>query len=133
MHFPHSQRHFSVNLSGAAAGSVLLGCSRNNQGLRLRVLQGQKKGHDGPLLGPFVILDVGDNLHSQALRGLAGRVTDAAEVLAAIRRLHPGRVSVANTNLLCLEPDVTPAGGSANAPGQPDAERREGVVSDPDC
>jgi hypothetical protein len=114
----------SVNRSGAAAGSVLLGSSRNNRGLRLQVLQEQPPGHDGPLLGPFVILDVGDNLHSQALRVLAGRATDAAEVLGAIRRLHPGCVSVANVGILSLEPDTSPE--------WPEAGRREGVVSNPD-
>ncbi len=96
-------RVVSVNRSGAAAGSVLLGFCRNNRGLRLQVLHEQPRGHDGPLLGPFVILDAGDNKHSQALRELAGRVTDAEEVLAAIRRLHPGCVSVVNVGILALE------------------------------
>jgi hypothetical protein len=94
----------SVNCSGAAAGCVLRGSGGNNQGLRLRVLQGQPRGHDGPLRGRFVILDAGDNMHSQALGELAGRATDAAEVLRAIRTRHPGCVSVANANHLALEP-----------------------------
>jgi hypothetical protein len=94
----------SVNRCGAAAGCVLRGSGGNNRGLRLRVLQEQPRGHDGPLRGQFVILDVGDNLHAQALGALAGRVTDAGEVLRAIRPLHPGCVSVANTNHLALEP-----------------------------
>jgi hypothetical protein len=68
------------------------------------VLQEQPKGRDGPLRGQFVILDVGDNMHAQALRELAGRATDAEEVLRAIRPLHPGCVSVANVGLLALEP-----------------------------
>jgi hypothetical protein len=97
-------RALSVNRSGAAAGSALLGSCTNNQGLRLQVLQEQPRGHDGPLRGRFVVLDAGDNMHSQALRELAGRVTDAGEVLRAIRRLHPGCVSVANANILALEP-----------------------------
>jgi hypothetical protein len=122
----------SVHRSGAATGCVLRGSSGNNWGLRLRVLQEQPRGHDGPLRGPFVILDVGDNKHSQALGGLAGRVTDAAEVLRAIRRLHPGCVSVANTNILSLEPDISPEGDPGDAPEWPGPERREGVVSNPD-
>ena len=113
-----------VNRSGAAAGCVLRGSSGHNRGLRLQVLQEQPRGHDGPLRGPFVILDVGDNMHSQALWELAGRVTDAEEVLRAIRRLHPGCVSVANVGILALEPDISPE--------WPGAGRREGVVSDPD-
>jgi hypothetical protein len=93
----------SVNRSGAAAGCVLRGSGGNNRGLRLQVLQEQPRGHDGPLRGPFVILDVGDDMHSQALGELAGRMTDAEEVLRAIRRLHPGCVSVANVGTLALE------------------------------
>ena len=94
----------SVNRCGAATGCVLRGSSGNNRGLRLRVLQEQPRGHDGPLRGQFVVLAAGDNKHSQALGELAGRVTDAEEVLRAIRRLHPGCVSVANANHLALEP-----------------------------
>jgi hypothetical protein len=93
----------SVHRSGAATGCVVRGSGGNNRGLRLRVLQEQPRGHDGPLRGPFVILDVGDDVHSQALGELAGRVTDAGEVLRAIRRLHPGCVSVANAGTLALE------------------------------
>jgi hypothetical protein len=103
MSFLGRTRVLSVNRSGAPAGSVLLGPCRNNRGLRLRGLHEQPRGHDGPLRGPFVILDVGDNKHSQALRELAGRVTDADEVLRAIRRLHPGCVSVVNVGILALE------------------------------
>jgi hypothetical protein len=103
MSFLRIPRSLSVNRSGAAVGSVLLGSCTNNQGLRLRVLQEQPRGHDGPLRGQFVILDVGDNKHSQALAALAGRVTDAGEVLRAIRQLHPGCVSVANVGVLALE------------------------------
>ena len=103
MYFLGQTRVLSVNRSGAAVGSVLLGFCRNNQGLRLKVLQEQPRGHDGPLRGQFVILDAGDNKHSQALRELAGRLTDAEEVLRAIRRPYPGCVSVANVGILALE------------------------------
>ena len=51
----------------------------------------------------FVILDVGDNKHSEALRPLIGRATDAAEVLRLIRKESPGCVSVANANILISE------------------------------
>ncbi len=85
------------------AGRVLCGCGSNNQGMRLRVLQAQVRGHDGPVQGAFVILDVGDNIHSQALQGLLHRTTDAAEVLGIIRRQHAGCVNVANANILVLE------------------------------
>src|SRR5262245_19583198 len=93
----------SVNTLGAAAGCVVRGSGVNNQGLRLRVSQEQVRGSDGGIKGGFVILDVGDNRHSGALAALLGRVTDAAEVLGAIRRLHPGCVSVVNTNILVPE------------------------------
>jgi hypothetical protein len=67
------------------------------------VLQDQARGTYGPIRGRFVILDAGDNKHSQALGALLGRETDAGELLQAIRRLHPGCVSVANTNILVVE------------------------------
>ncbi len=93
----------SVEARGAAAGSVVLGVSASNSGVRIRVLCEQPKGHGGPLRGAFVILDAGDNKHSAALLGLLGRETDAAEVLRVSRRTSPGCVSVANTNILVPE------------------------------
>jgi hypothetical protein len=94
----------TVNDSGAAAGSVLRGAVPNNQGLRLRVLEDQAPGREGPVAGRFVLLDAGDNKHADALEALLHRETDAAEVLAALRRRRPGCVSVANTNILTAEP-----------------------------
>jgi hypothetical protein len=93
----------TVNISGAAAGSVLYGTVENNSGLRLRVLDEQPPGREGPLLGRFVIIAVGDNKHADALWPLLHRETDAAEVLPAIRRRSPSCVSVANTNILAVE------------------------------
>src|SRR5438552_2387619 len=78
----------TVNKHGAVAGCVLRGAGTNNQGLRLRILQEQARGNDGPLKGGFVILDVGDNKHSQSLAGLLQQVTDAEEVLGVIRQLY---------------------------------------------
>ncbi len=100
----------TVNATGSEAGRVLRGATRNNQGLRLRVSQAQQRGKDGAITGGFVILDAGDNMHAQALAALLHRPTDAEEVLAAIRRGHPGCVHVVNTNILVLEPGTTPAG-----------------------
>jgi hypothetical protein len=51
----------------------------------LRVLERQAIGTEGPVRGPFVLLDAGDNKHADALSGLLGKTTDAAEVLRAIR------------------------------------------------
>jgi hypothetical protein len=104
MSIARKPRPFSVNKSGAAAGSVLRGASVCNQGLRLRVCQDQPRGHDGAVRGEFVILDVGDNKHADALSELAGRVTDAAEVAAVLRRQFPGCVNVANADILVVEP-----------------------------
>jgi hypothetical protein len=67
------------------------------------VLQDQARGTDGPIQGRFVVLDPGDSKHSAVLKAFTGQDTDAGEVLRAIRRLHPGCVSVVNTNLLALE------------------------------
>jgi len=93
----------TVNKQGAVAGSVLCGAGLNNRGLRLQVLHGQARGHDGAIKGCFVILDVGNNIHSQALGALLQRVTNAEEVLGLIRHHHPGCVNVANANILALE------------------------------
>ena len=92
-----------VNKHGAVAGCVLLGVGLNNQGLRRRVLQGQARGDGGPIKGNFVILDVGDNKHSESLAGLLQTVTNAKEVLGVIRQLYAGCVNVANANILALE------------------------------
>ena len=100
---PQTRTRRAVSRLGAAAGCVLLGASPTNQGLRLRVLQGQDRGHEGGIRGGFVILDVGDNRHSQALEALLGRPTDALEVLAVIRERSPGCVSVVNANILAPE------------------------------
>jgi hypothetical protein len=93
----------AVNKAGAAAGCVLRGFGTNNRGIRLRILQDQASGKDGPVRGGFAILDVGDNMHSQALEPLLHRATDAMEVLAIIREGHAGCVSVVNTNILVRE------------------------------
>jgi hypothetical protein len=103
MSFLRPIRPLPVHKSGAAAGCVLRGSAPNNRGFRLKVLQGQARDTDGPIQGRFVILDAGDNKHSESLEALVGEVTDAKEVLQALRRLHPGCVSVANTNILVLE------------------------------
>ena len=104
MALPRGETSKTVNLCGAHAGSILCGSGMNNQGLRLRVCQAQIRGSDGPIKGNFVILDVGDNKHSDSLAPLLNQMTNAAEVLRLIRERHPGCVSVANTNILVAEP-----------------------------
>jgi hypothetical protein len=93
----------SVESLGATAGSVVHGIGVNNQGIRIRVLCDQPRGHGGALRGTFVILDVGDNKHSHALIALVGRETDAAAVLRVSRRDSPSCLSVANANILVPE------------------------------
>jgi len=93
----------SVSRCGAVAGCVLRGCGLNNQGLRLKVLQEQARGYEGAIKGSFVILDAGDNIHTQSLGPLLGQVTDAAAVIGTIRRAHRGCVSVVNANILVVE------------------------------
>jgi hypothetical protein len=69
------------------------------------VLQDQTRGHEGAIRGRFVILDVGDNMHSRSLEALLHSVTDAQEVAGVIRGRHPGCVNVANANILDLGDD----------------------------
>lgn len=94
----------AVSQCGASAGSVLFGAGMNNQGLRLRVCQAQFRGSDGPIQGGFVILNVGDNKHSESLTPLLNRMTNAGEVVRLIRERHPSCVSVTNANILVVEP-----------------------------
>ena len=94
---------FSVSRRGAAADSVLRGSGISNQGLRVRILQAQPRDRDGPILGPFVLLDAGKNRHTEALAPLVNRVTDSQEVLRIIRKEHPACVNVVNANILGLE------------------------------
>ncbi len=93
----------SVEVRGAAAGSVVRGAAANNNGVRIRVLCEQPKGHGGALRGTFVILDAGDNKHTHDLLPLLGRETDAAEVLRLNRRDSPSCLSIANANILFPE------------------------------
>jgi hypothetical protein len=48
---------------------------------------------------------VGDNKHSSVLESLRSKPTDAQEVLRAIREENAMCVSVANANILTVEPD----------------------------
>lgn len=136
-----------VGRCGARAGSVLRGTTLHNAGLRLRVIQEQVRGVQGPIRGPFVILDAGANMHSHSLEGLLGAVTDSGELLRAIRAGHPSCLSVVNTHLLVPEDPADRAGPTRGVarrppalPGEADpaepparlAWGREGVASDPD-
>ena len=98
-----NDNHKTVERTGAAAGSVLLGVNPNNLGLRLRVLQEQSRGDGGPITGDVMLVDAGDNKHAPVLAGLLRQPTNAAAILAAIRRVVPGCVSVANKNILVVE------------------------------
>ncbi len=109
---------------GARAGSVLRGAGLNNQGLRLRVLQEQARGNGGGIKGGFVILDEGDNMHSQSLRALLQRVTDAEEVVGVIRQHHAGCVNVANASILVVE-GGRPAGRPPHEGKCPDRGERQ--------
>ena len=113
----------TVSRKGAKADSVLCGTGKNNQGLRLRIAEDQPGGSDGPVRGPFVLLDVGTNRHSDALLPLLNQVTDARQVLDLIRRQHPACVSVVNANLLTVEEAVPAVGGPRGA--------RDAAVSNP--
>jgi hypothetical protein len=103
MKVPAERSGLTVKVSGAAAGSVLRGVVPNNQGLRLRLLQDQPRGREGPVQGRFVLRDVGENRHADALEPLLHTETDAAELIVMLRRRSPQCVSVVNTNLLAAE------------------------------
>ena len=93
----------SVSKYGAVAGCVLRGSAQNNRGLRVKVLREQKRGNEGAIKGDFVILDAGDNMHSDPLGRLVDQVVDAEAVVGIIRQLHHGCVNVVNANILVPE------------------------------
>jgi hypothetical protein len=92
-----------VSNTGARGGSVLRGLVLHNHGLRLRVLQDQCKGQEGPLRGHFEILDVGDNKHATSLLQFVGATTDAQEIITVLRLTSPACVNVVNANILTVE------------------------------
>ncbi|OAI40623.1 hypothetical protein AYO40_04675 [Planctomycetaceae bacterium SCGC AG-212-D15] len=93
----------TVSVHGAPAGSILCGAGVNNQGLRLRISQEQSRGNSGPIQGLFMIMNTGDNKHSDSLTPLLNRTTDAATVVRVTRERYAGCVSVANANILVVE------------------------------
>src|SRR5947209_7779476 len=103
MNLTASKRLRRVSASGAPAGAILCGCGLSNQGVRIRVLRQQPKGDGGPLQGPLILLDAGDNLHSEFLKPLLNKLTDAWEILRIIRQRHPGRLNIANARILAVE------------------------------
>jgi hypothetical protein len=121
MVFPIAKYRNAVNRLGAEPGSVLRGVADNNQGLRLRSTQAQARGHDGPIEGPFVIVDAGTNRHSEILSTLLHKETNAQEVLVLLRRKHPACVNVVNANSLIVENDQNPNG--EQAPGEANSSR----------
>ena len=108
MLFPTRRPLPSVGKQGAPADSILCGVGDHNQGMRLRAMQAQVRGNEGPIQGPFIIVDAGENRHTDTLGELLNKVTDAREVLTLLRRKHPACVSVVNANALVPEPAVVP-------------------------
>ncbi len=98
----------NVSRTGATAGMVLKGITRSNHGLRIRILADQPLGNWATIDGPFVILDAGENMHSEALQELVGQPIDAAQLLQVIRRDHPTCVNIVNSRILAG--DVRPSG-----------------------
>jgi hypothetical protein len=92
-----------VSDTGARCGCILRGFVPHNEGLRLRLLQEQPRGVAGPLQGPFEIIDVGNNKHSNSLLQFLGATTDAEELIIVLRRSYPACVNVVNANILAVE------------------------------
>lgn len=112
MMFPLAKPQRSVSQLGAEAGATLRGIGEHNRGLVLRSAQPQSRGHNGAIQGPFVILEVGDNRHSDTLTELLNKETNAQEVLSLIRKKHPACVSVVNANSLTAD-QAPPADAAA--------------------
>ena len=93
----------NVSRTGASAGMVLRGITRSNHGFRVRILQDQPPGNWGIIAGSFIILDAGQNMHSEALQPLVGQTLDAAGLLQVIRREHPTCVNIVNGRIVAAE------------------------------
>jgi hypothetical protein len=85
----------TVAQEGTRAGSLVRGIAKSNQGIRIQVTQEQSRGSIGAIQGSFVILDLGDNPHSEALRPLLNKTTNALEVLQLQRSGRSSCISVA--------------------------------------
>lgn len=109
MMFPLAKPQRSVGRLGAEANAVLRGIGEHNRGLVVRSTEAQARGHDGPIQGPFVIIDVGDNRHSDTLAGLVNKQTTAQEVLKLLRSKHPACVNVVNANSLTTDDEPAAA------------------------
>jgi hypothetical protein len=107
---------FSVREGGAKAGAYLRGCGMNNQGLRLHIHEEQMPGKDGPITGPFMIVDAGENKYSLALKPFLHQVTNAAELLKVLRSHSPIFLHVANMNILTVEAAEKPPDQGAPEP-----------------
>ncbi|MEI7686996.1 MAG: hypothetical protein WCL32_18410 [Planctomycetota bacterium] len=103
MMFPLAKPQRSVGRLGAEANAILRGTGEHNRGLVVRASQPQARGHEGPIQGSFVILEAGDNRHSDTLSGLLNREITAQEVLKLIRSKHPACVNVVNANSLTTD------------------------------
>ena len=109
MMFPLAKPQRSVGRLGAEANALLRGTGDHNRGLVIRVTQPQARGHEGPIQGNFVILEAGDNRHSDTLSGMLNRETNAQEILKLIRSKHPACVNVVNANSLTTDEPVPAA------------------------
>src|SRR5438105_15778749 len=89
----------TVDKVGAKAGCILCGSGMNNEGLRLRILEDQPRGHDGAITGAFQLLGVGPNKYSRFLQRLLGKMSSSEEILGIIRREHPACRDVAKPNI----------------------------------
>lgn len=103
MYVPPSGLPRSVHQTGASEDCILGGSGKHNAGLRIQVLQPQKRGAEGPVQGSFILLAVGLNRHAETLAPLLHSVTDAQQVLATLRRQQPACVSVVNVRSLVVE------------------------------
>ncbi len=92
-----------VSRTGAPAGAVVTGTIKSNAGLRIKVLEEQSRGNWGPVHGCFVILDAGENIHTETLTPMVGQVFNAEKILRITRRAHPMCINVVNARVLMLE------------------------------
>jgi len=119
MMFPLAKPQRSVGRLGAEANAVLRGTGEHNRGLVVRATQPQARGHEGPIQGTFVLIDVGDNRHSDTLSAFLNKETNAQEVLKLIRSKHPACVNVVNANSLTTDEESASAGSASAAPNTP--------------
>lgn len=92
----------TLDKTGAVAGSILFGITKQNEGLQIHLMEAQLAG-EGQIAGSFMILDAGQNRHTKVFTTFLLKSTTASAVAGAIRAVSPGCLDVIDKTFLAVE------------------------------